>query len=109
MFALGVSRVPWSLWRPPEPGSRENHRMSTDRTRARANLGQVPVCLTISAGVSVGADPQRVWDLAVDWPAQREWIWMTTTTGGHGLGATVTGRTGVGPVGFADTMLITQW
>ncbi|HEX6932737.1 MAG TPA: SRPBCC family protein [Streptosporangiaceae bacterium] len=65
--------------------------------------------LTITAGVSVAAEPRRVWDLAVDWSAQRAWIWATTTTGGHGLGATVTGWTGFGPVGFTDTMLITEW
>ncbi len=65
--------------------------------------------LTISAGVTVAAEPQRVWELAVDWSAQRLWIWATTTSGGHGLGAAVTGRTGIGPVRFTDTMLITQW
>jgi hypothetical protein len=69
----------------------------------------VPASLTISAGVTVAAESQRVWDLAVDWPAQRTWIWATTTTGGHGLGAAVTGRTGIGPLGFTDTMLITEW
>ena len=69
----------------------------------------MPRCLTIVAGVSVAADPERVWDLAVDWSAQRKWIWATTTSGGHGLGASVTGWTGVGAVGFIDTMQITQW
>ncbi len=72
-------------------------------------MGRVPACLIIVAGVSVAADPERTWDLAVDWSAQNGWIWATTTRGGHGLGATVTGWTGVGPVGFTDTMLITQW
>jgi uncharacterized protein YndB with AHSA1/START domain len=69
----------------------------------------VPASLTISAGVTVAAEPQRVWDLAVDWSAQREWIWATTTSGGHGMGAVVTGWTGIGPVGFTDTMVITEW
>jgi len=69
----------------------------------------VPASLSITAGVTVAADPRRVWDLAVDWSAQRAWIWATTTSGGQGLGATLTGRTGVGPVGFTDTMLITGW
>ena len=76
---------------------------------AGASVSLVPASLTISAGVTVAAEPQRVWELAVDWSAQRKWIWATTTTGGHGLGAAVTGRTGIGPVGFTDTMLITEW
>ena len=65
--------------------------------------------LTITAGVTVAADPDRVWDLAVDWSAQRDWIWATRTTGGQGLGATVTARTGAGPIGFTDRMLVTEW
>jgi hypothetical protein len=69
----------------------------------------VPASLTITAGVTIAADPDRVWQLAVDWSRQRDWIWATRTTGGHGLGATVTARTGAGPVAFTDTMLITEW
>src|ERR1039457_5631357 len=69
----------------------------------------MPTSLTIAAGVTVGARPERVWDLAFDWSRQHEWIWATRTSGGHGLGAGVTGRTGIGPVGFTDTMEITQW
>lgn len=57
----------------------------------------------------IAADPEAVWRLAVDWPRQREWIWATRTRGGHGVGATVTGWTGIGPVGFTDTMVITEW
>lgn len=74
-----------------------------------ASVTGVQASLTISAGVTVPADQQRTWDLAVDWAMQRQWIWATTTSGGHGLGATVTGRTGIGPLGFTDTMLITEW
>lgn len=69
----------------------------------------MPASLTITAGVTVAADPDRVWDLAVDWSAQRDWIWATRSTGGQGVGAPVTARTGVGPVAFTDTMLITEW
>jgi hypothetical protein len=63
----------------------------------------------IVAGVTVAARPDQVWELAVDWPRQREWIWATRTSGGRGLGATVTGVTGVGPVAFTDSMRITEW
>jgi len=69
----------------------------------------MPASLTITAGVTVDADPERVWDLALDWSRQHEWIWATRTSGGHGTGAGVTGRTGIGPVGFTDTMEITEW
>jgi hypothetical protein len=65
--------------------------------------------LTVTAGVLLGADQRRVWDLAVDWAGQERWIWATKTEGGHGLGAQVTGRTGIGPVGFTDPMVITEW
>jgi hypothetical protein len=33
----------------------------------------------------------------------------TRVSGGQGVGATVTARTGLGPVGFTDTMVITEW
>ena len=69
----------------------------------------MPVSLVVTAGVTVPAGPERVWDLAVNWSRQREWIWATRTSGGHGAGATVTGWTGIGPAGFTDTMLITEW
>jgi len=65
--------------------------------------------LTVSAGVVVQADQERVWALALDWSRQREWIWATTVDGGQGLGAHVSGRTGIGPLGFTDPMLITHW
>ncbi len=65
--------------------------------------------LTVTAGVIVGADQWQVWDLAVDWARQHRWILATRTQGGHGLGAQVTGRTSIGPVGFNDPMLITEW
>ncbi len=76
---------------------------------AVGNVGSVPARLTIAAGVTVRASPERVWSLAVDWPRQREWIWATRTTGGQGHGARVTARTGIGPVGFTDPMVITVW
>lgn len=45
----------------------------------------------------------------MDWSRQHEWIWATKVSGGQGVGATVTGWTGIGPVGFTDTMVITEW
>jgi len=57
----------------------------------------------------VHASPEHAWDLLVDWARQREWIWATRVSGGHGPGAEVVARTGIGLVGFTDSMLITKW
>lgn len=65
--------------------------------------------IEIAARVTVPAGPEEVWRAAMDWSRQREWIWATRVTGGQGVGATVTGWTGIGPVGFTDTMVITEW
>jgi carbon monoxide dehydrogenase subunit G len=59
--------------------------------------------------VRVRATPARVWQAAMDWSRQGEWIPVTDVSGGTGVGAEVVARTGVGPVGFTDTMLITEW
>ncbi len=57
----------------------------------------------------VRAAPEQVWRAAVDWPRQREWMWGTRVRGGHGVGAELSAWTGIGPVGFTDTMVITEW
>lgn len=36
-------------------------------------------------------------------------MWGTRVRGGHGVGAEVAAWTGIGPVGFTDTMVITEW
>ena len=69
----------------------------------------MPTPLRIAAAVTVAAEPAATWRAAVDWPRQREWIWATRVSGGHGPGAEVTGWTGIGPVGFTDPMVITEW
>ena len=69
----------------------------------------MPTPVTIAAKVTIDAEPETVWRAVVDWPRQREWIWGTRVNGGHGTGAGVTGRTGLGPVGFTDPMVITDW
>lgn len=65
--------------------------------------------LEISSLVLVSAEPEQVWDAVVDWSRQEDWVWCTRVHGGTGVGAQVAARTGVGPVGFTDTMVITQW
>ena len=45
----------------------------------------------------------------MDWARQGDWIPGTQVSGGTGVGAQVTARTAIGPVGFTDTMIITEW
>jgi carbon monoxide dehydrogenase subunit G len=63
----------------------------------------------VTARITVPVPPDRAWQAVVDWPAQGRWMLATRVRGGHGLGARVIARTGLGPVGFTDTMEITQW
>jgi carbon monoxide dehydrogenase subunit G len=65
--------------------------------------------LEVSSHVLVSAEPERVWQVAMDWSRQRDWMWGTQVRGGTGVGAQVVARTGIGPVGFADTMVVTEW
>ena len=63
--------------------------------------------------VVVAAPPEQVFAAATDWPGQREWIFATTTRATRGTGRTtgdeISARTGFGPLGFTDTMTITEW
>jgi uncharacterized protein YndB with AHSA1/START domain len=63
--------------------------------------------------VDVDAPPERTWQAVTDWPRQGEWMLGTavSVTGGDGrsVGSTLSARTGYGPLGFVDTMEITEW
>jgi Polyketide cyclase / dehydrase and lipid transport len=63
----------------------------------------------ITARVRVPVPPEQAWRAVVDWPAQGRWMLATRVRGEHGLGARVVARTGIGPAGFTDTMVITEW
>jgi len=63
----------------------------------------------ITSRIQVPASPERTWRAVVDWTAQGDWMLATRVHGDHGLGAHVVARTGIGPVGFTDTMVITEW
>ena len=65
--------------------------------------------LVITARVTLAEPPARVWQVALDWSRQHEWIWATRARGGAAAGAAVVARTGIGPAGFTDTMEITEW
>ncbi|HEV2372080.1 MAG TPA: SRPBCC family protein [Streptosporangiaceae bacterium] len=67
------------------------------------------VSVEVTSRVVVPVPPERAWRAALDWPAQQRWMLGTRVRGGHGVGAAVVARTGIGPVGFTDTMVITHW
>lgn len=67
----------------------------------------------IAVDVVVDAPPEAVWDAVTDWPRQSEWmlgtkVWSTDQDG-VGVGGGIEAFTGVGRVGFLDTMVITEW
>ncbi|MEW2352642.1 SRPBCC family protein [Spirillospora sp. NPDC029432] len=67
------------------------------------------------SGIAVHADAEsaapadEVFAVLTDWPRHAEWMPFTEARGGHGVGAELEGWTGVGPLGFTDTMVITGW
>lgn len=67
--------------------------------------------LTQSIDVQVPAP--ALWAAVTDWAQQGRWILATRTRitrgAGDAVGDEVAATTGIGPLGFADTMRITRW
>lgn len=64
----------------------------------------------LETSIEVAASPQQVWDALVDWPSQDEWMIATRVVGdGAAVGGTLSAFSGLGPLGFNDTMTITRW
>ena len=63
--------------------------------------------------VDVDAPPAAVFAAATDWDHQGEWMLGTKVKGthldGHAVGGRLEAFTGLGPLGFLDTMEITAW
>ena len=63
--------------------------------------------------VQVAAQASTTWQAMTDWAHQGEWMLGTEVrvTGGDGasVGSELAAFTGVGPLGFTDTMRITAW
>jgi hypothetical protein len=63
--------------------------------------------------VDVDAPVESTWAAAVDWPRQGEWMLGTrvrpTVQDGQGVGGQLEAFSGIGPIGFLDTMVITLW
>ena len=66
-----------------------------------------------SASVDIPAAAEAVWARITDWPVHGRWIPFTTvletSERPDGVGATFVGHSGVGPIGFDDPMVVTQW
>jgi carbon monoxide dehydrogenase subunit G len=67
----------------------------------------------LSVSARVQAPVQEVWDATTDWERQSAWMLGTkvrgTVHGGRGVGGGIEAWTGVGRLGFLDTMVITAW
>ena len=65
--------------------------------------------VAVHAEAVSGAPAERVFDVLTDWPRHAEWMPFTSAEGGDKVGDELRAWTGVGPVGFLDTMIITDW
>lgn len=64
----------------------------------------------IELSVQINAPAELVWNRITDWPSQSEWMLGTIVTGtANSVGGTFKAFTGIGPIGFLDTMEITRW
>jgi len=69
---------------------------------------------SLKVAVDVEAPVEVTWSVLTDWDRQHEWALLTRTrglgpTGGHAVGEGVHAFTGVGRLGFLDTMVVTGW
>lgn len=68
---------------------------------------------TLVLRVDVDASVEQTWAGATDWANQHAWMLGTcvrpTAQGGQGAGGAIEAFTGVGRMGFLDTMTITAW
>jgi uncharacterized protein YndB with AHSA1/START domain len=57
----------------------------------------------------VDAPAEQVWAALTDWAAHDRWMLLTRAEGDQAQGGEIRAFTGVGRVGFLDTMTITVW
>jgi uncharacterized protein YndB with AHSA1/START domain len=65
--------------------------------------------VAVHASADVAAPAERVWEVLTDWPRHAEWVPFTRAEGGAAAGERIEARTGLGPIGFLDTMEISDW
>jgi hypothetical protein len=67
----------------------------------------------IELEIAVLAPAEKVWSAITNWSAQDKWMLGTTVKpvdgDGTGVGGKIAAFTGIGPLGFLDTMEITAW
>lgn len=67
----------------------------------------------VALDVVVGAPPAALWAAVTDWERQSEWMLGTRVRvvdgPAEGVGARLEAFTGVGPAGFVDSMVVTEW
>ena len=63
--------------------------------------------------ITIDASAEQVFEAVVDWRRQSDWIPLTTVRPGFrdgvGVGGELSAFTGIGQIGFLDTMTITRW
>lgn len=68
---------------------------------------------TLFATIPINASADHVFACLTNWSKQSEWIVGTkvkaTKQKGMGVGGEISAFTGIGPLGFTDTMVITAW
>lgn len=71
----------------------------------------MPTRLAVAVPTQLPAE--RLFQVLTDWPRHPEWMFMTTARvvagDGHGVGSELAAFTGLGRLGFVDTMVITRW
>ncbi|MFA1544954.1 SRPBCC family protein [Actinomadura chokoriensis] len=65
--------------------------------------------VAVHAEAVSAAPAERVFEVLTDWPRHAEWMPFTRAEGGDKVGDELRAWTGIGPVGFLDTMIITGW
>lgn len=71
--------------------------------------------ILIERRVEVAAPADRLWNYVTDWPRQSEWVPLTKVElvdpadPAQRLGGRIRAWSGLGPVGFWDTMTVTGW
>jgi hypothetical protein len=68
----------------------------------------------LSLTIDIAATPERVFAGLVDWAGQSRWmlgtkVWVPAQASGVGVGGKIEAFTGIGRIGFLDTMEITEW
>lgn len=66
----------------------------------------------LRAAASTGSTADQLWSAITDWPGQSRWIPLTRARkvgGPDGVGARIDAWTGVGRLGFVDTMVVEVW